>query len=69
MTEKMITAFSRADIEKKIDAFLVEDRPFRVVDLIMPVAGSATRFEYLGLHVREWHAAGNVRFDAAVELL
>lgn len=70
MTDKTITAFSRLDIERKIDVFLVEDRPFRPRELIMPVAGSATRFEYRGLHVREWYIkSGDVRYDAAVDLL
>lgn len=69
MTEKTFTAFSRAEIKDKIDVFLVEDRPFRACNLIMPAAGGATLFEYRGMRVREWHAAGNVRFDALVELL
>lgn len=69
MADKMISASSREEIEQKIDAFLIEDRPFRVLELIMPVAGSPTCFEYRGLRVRQWHCNGNVRFDAAVDLL
>lgn len=61
-------AYSRADIERKIDRFLSEGRAYKPRDLIMPVSG-ATRFDYRGFSVREWHHQGNVRFDAAVELL
>lgn len=68
MTEIMLTGFSRREIEQRIDAFLTTEKPFKVLDLILPAAGSATRFEYRGLHVREWHCVGNVRYDTAVEL-
>lgn len=64
----IITAFSRSEIEAKIDAFLAEEKPFKALTLILPASGGAVRFDYGGLHVREWHAAGNVRYDAAVEL-
>jgi hypothetical protein len=69
MTEKTFTAYSRKDIERKIDTFLVEDRPFRSIDLILPACGSARRYTYRGLSVREWNHNGNIRFDAAVSLL
>lgn len=68
MTQIMLTGFSKTEIEQKIDAFLAEEKPFKTVDLILPAAGSARRFPYRGLHVREWHVAGNVRFDCAVDL-
>lgn len=64
----IISALSRADIEAKIDAFLAEEKRFKVLKLITPANGSAVRFEYQGMHVREWHAAGNVRYDVAVKL-
>jgi hypothetical protein len=70
MTERktMFSGFSRSEIEQKIDKFLDEGKAFEAIDLIMPVAGSATRFDYRGLRVREWHMGENVRFDAAVKL-
>lgn len=71
MTERttMFTGFSRSEIEQKIDKFLDDGKAFEGIDLILPAAGSATRFEYRGLQVREWHHGGNVRYDSAVKLL
>ena len=63
----MISARSREQIEKLIDDFLSENRPHEDVPLVLPV-GRASRFEYRGLSVREWHDGSRVRYDTAVKL-
>jgi len=68
MTEKTFHGRSRAEIEGAIDAFIKFGDAYRPLTLIMPVSG-ATKYEYRGLQIREWHTPGNVRFDAAVDLL
>jgi hypothetical protein len=65
----VFSALSRTEIERKIDTLLTEEKPFKDVPLILAASGGSRRFKYREISVREWHCAGNVRFDAAVELL
>lgn len=60
---------TRKAIIEKLDAFLAEEKTFKDVPLILTADGRSRRFKYKGISIREWHHAGNVRFDAAVELI
>ncbi len=68
MMTRLFQGYSRAEIEKKIDIFLAEEKPHKPFCLIRPITGTSTVFEYRGLPVREWRLNGHVRFDASVEL-
>lgn len=67
MTYKTFLAFSRKDMEDKLDAFLRDNPEFTNKPLIMAVNGSS-RYEYRGISVREWWNEGNVRYDSCVEV-
>lgn len=56
-------------IEKEINNFLATKKRFKDVPLILTADGRSRRHNHRGVTIREWHHAGNVRFDAAVEVL
>lgn len=65
----MFRGLSRSTIERAIDDFLKEEKPFIDVPLILAANGKSSRYIHKGVTVREWYCDGNVRYDAAVELI
>lgn len=60
---------TRKAIIEKLNAFLAEGKTFKDVPLILTADGRSRRFKYKGISIREWYCDGNVRYDAAVELI
>jgi hypothetical protein len=66
---KTFSTGSQLLIEKEIDDFLAEGKPFKPIALILTANGNSRRYEYKGVSVRVWREGNNIRYDAAVELL
>lgn len=64
---KLLVGYSKEEIEKKIDDFLLEGINFIDTPLILPVSG-ASRYIYKGISVRQWYKGDDVRYDSAVEI-
>jgi hypothetical protein len=68
MSNVVMSALSREELEDLIDKFLLQNKPFKPIRLVLPVHQEAGRFSYKGLEIRLWYDQGIPRYDTAVEI-